>query len=198
MVEEVLRFFPNVPQVVKMLYAKGREVEGRGGKQMMFTWSDRRRSFLPLEVGAMIDNLGVSHGQPIEICQRREYESGEKVTRWTVRLAGDRAGVPAEVAPSNGARPVEGACPGGKAVDNHGSAAGGGTVDRAFGDLVVEAQVQVRGRCAACAGNGFIVGEEGEVLSCGFCAGCGMHHRWIPIGELAELLRASVRGKAGG
>lgn len=199
----LLRIGENAPVIVKLRYPKGREVEGRGGKRLMFTWADGRRSFVPLEVGAMIENQGIRIGQRFEVCRRVDYEGPERVTRWEVRPV-DPGPTPREVAPSNGAgRPGAAAPRRGAAVEIHGSSGekagmdetSGAVLDRRIGDLVVEAQVHVRGMCAACDGNGVVAGEGDQITPCLVCAGTGVHHRWITLGELVEMVRASAGAK---
>lgn len=60
------------PQTIALQYTSGKRVPSRipnAPDQAMYTLSDGRRAYFPLEVGQMIDELRLAPGQPFTICK---------------------------------------------------------------------------------------------------------------------------------
>lgn len=61
-----------VPQTIALQYINGKRVASRisgAADQMMYTLSDGRRAYFPLEVGAEIDSLHLAPGELFVICK---------------------------------------------------------------------------------------------------------------------------------
>lgn len=77
------------PTVISLKYPTGKRVSSRfGADQMMYTLTDGRVGYFPLEVAAEIDSLGLAAGEPFEIC----HHGG---TEWSIERVHER--------PANGA-----------------------------------------------------------------------------------------------
>jgi hypothetical protein len=94
---ELLRLEDNIPEVISLAFATGREVPSNiQGKpaDIMFTLVDGRRTFLPLDAAAQIAHIGVTARQPFEICKMKV---GRK-TDYRIRLMAEGAAATAPTA----------------------------------------------------------------------------------------------------
>lgn len=82
---EKVTFKPNVPQQVALKYAQGRMISGRWGEQVLYTLTDERQMYVPTEVAAQINLLGVNVHEPFCICKRWDGQRGQ-LPRWDVWL----------------------------------------------------------------------------------------------------------------
>ena len=80
-----LTFKPNVPQQVALKYAQGRMISGRWGEQMLYTLTDDRQMYVPMEVASKINMLEVNVNEPFCICKRWNGQRGQ-LARWDVWL----------------------------------------------------------------------------------------------------------------
>lgn len=78
-------FRPNVPQQIALKYPQARLISGRWGEQMLYTLTDDRQMYVPTDVAAKINTLGVNVNEPFCICKRWNGERGQPV-RWDVWL----------------------------------------------------------------------------------------------------------------
>src|SRR5215469_13593748 len=82
---EKLKFTPNVPIQIALKYSQGKIISGRWGKQMLFTLTDGRRMYVPVDVASKINTLEVNVNEPFCICKRWNGQRSQPV-RWDVWL----------------------------------------------------------------------------------------------------------------
>lgn len=83
----LIRFGWNEPVEVSLKYATGKLVEGKFGNSMLFSTTDDRRFFVPVEVGDEIGRLGIHPGEPITITKRESRDGARKGAAFEIRLA---------------------------------------------------------------------------------------------------------------
>lgn len=83
---DIIRFEKNIPvEVPGIKYPGGRPVRSTyGGDQVMITFVDGRRTFVPPIVEDRIKELGVALGEPFVIIKREVTEGRRKMIRWDV------------------------------------------------------------------------------------------------------------------
>lgn len=81
---EIIRFEAGRPETVRLKYATGKEVQGRGGPQFLFTTVDDRIFFVDPEVARSIQQCGVSGDEPVTITK---YKGPKNTVNWDVRKA---------------------------------------------------------------------------------------------------------------
>lgn len=92
---EIIRFEPGRPETVCLKYATGKEVNGAGGPQFMFTTVDNRIFFIDPDVAYSIEKCGVRAGDPITITKTK---GPRNAVNWEIRPADEKA-APAAAAP---------------------------------------------------------------------------------------------------
>jgi len=78
----ILKLEPNVPTELALENPAGLEVQGNYGPQVLFTLTNRRRLYVPLEVGKEIRSLTLAPGQPFTIC--KVQREGQRSFNWVV------------------------------------------------------------------------------------------------------------------
>lgn len=61
---DILRLEPNIPTELALENPAGLEVQGNYGPQVLFNLTNRRRLYVPLDVGNEIRSLALAPGQP--------------------------------------------------------------------------------------------------------------------------------------
>lgn len=85
-----IKFEVNVPRVVALAFAEGKEVESRfGGIQLMFSTTSGERFYVPPIVGEQLRAKGVAANQQIELCKA---QVGNQI-EWRVRTHNELASV---------------------------------------------------------------------------------------------------------
>ncbi len=82
---EILRFNTNMPTEVTLRWDEGKQVEGRYGRQIMYTLADDRIMFVPPVVAGRISELGIKQGEPFEICKAEIRQEDRRWIEWQVR-----------------------------------------------------------------------------------------------------------------
>ncbi len=85
MTNGILRFNTNAPVEVALRWDDGRRVDGRYGEQVMFTLDDERVMYVPPVVAHRIRELGISAGEPFEICKAELRDENRRWIEWRVR-----------------------------------------------------------------------------------------------------------------
>jgi hypothetical protein len=91
---ETLRFQPNVPEVVALAFAEGREVEGRFGNQVMFTLEDDRVMYLDPPVAEKLKELGIRKGQEFQVVKREIVDGKRRSFEWKIEAVKLAAAAP--------------------------------------------------------------------------------------------------------
>lgn len=78
----ILKLEPNVPTELALENPAGLEVQGNYGPQVLFNLTNRRRLYVPLEVGKEIRSLTLAPGQPFTIC--KVQREGQRSFNWVV------------------------------------------------------------------------------------------------------------------
>lgn len=78
----ILKLEPNVPTELALENPAGLEVEGNYGPQVLFNLTNRRRLYVPLEVGKEIRSLSLAPGQPFIITKAQK--PGQRSFEWSV------------------------------------------------------------------------------------------------------------------
>ncbi len=65
----ILKLEPNVPTELALENPAGLEIQGNYGPQVLFNLTNRRRLYVPLEVGKEIRSLSLAPGQPFIIAK---------------------------------------------------------------------------------------------------------------------------------
>jgi hypothetical protein len=98
---EKVQFDTNVPVEVALLYADGRDVEGRFGDQVMYTLADDRVMFVPPIVRDRFVQLGVVAGELVTVCKREVKQGNRRSIQWQVeRLEGSATGETSKATPA--------------------------------------------------------------------------------------------------
>jgi hypothetical protein len=99
---EIIRFEAGRPETVCLKYGKGKEVNGAGGPQFMFSTLDNRIFFIDPDVAWNIEQCpGAANGEPITITRSK---GPRNTINWDIRPA--VAGGRAEPAPAAAPAPV--------------------------------------------------------------------------------------------
>jgi hypothetical protein len=78
----ILKLEPNVPTELALQQPNGMEVQGQYGPQVLFTLTNNRRIYVPLEVGKEIRSLTLAPGQPFIIT--KVQRQGQRSFDWLV------------------------------------------------------------------------------------------------------------------
>jgi hypothetical protein len=81
-VSNILKIQPNVLTELALENPAGLEVDGNFGPQVLFNLTNRRRLYVPLEVGKEIRALTLAPGQPFTILKAQKQ--GQRAFEWTV------------------------------------------------------------------------------------------------------------------
>ena len=84
---EIIRFTTNRPVEVAFRRGGGKRVSGDYGPQMMYTLTDERVMYVPLIVADRIQELGIGHGEPFEICKAEVRDGNRRSIEWRVSRA---------------------------------------------------------------------------------------------------------------
>jgi len=103
---EKLRFTPNVPVQIALKYPQGKIISGRWGEQMLFTLTDGRRMYVPIDVASKISMLEVNVNEPFCICKRWNGQRSQPV-RWDIWLTPEAEKVRAAQETQNAETPLE-------------------------------------------------------------------------------------------
>lgn len=87
---DTMKFEPNVPVEVALVYGKGKVVEAAFGRRVMFTLVGGKTMFLDVGTADKIERLSVKPRQPFFVCKYQE-KRGE-LDRWRVWLPGQESG----------------------------------------------------------------------------------------------------------
>lgn len=79
---DILRFEPNVPEDLVLKFDKGKEVQGQHGADILFTLTDGRIVFVPIETAEEMERLRIRKGLPFRITKRTVR--GSKAFDWKV------------------------------------------------------------------------------------------------------------------
>jgi hypothetical protein len=83
---EIVRFRTNIPvEIPGIKYPRGRPVHNQYGDQVLITFVDGRKAYLPSIVDERIEQLGLKLGEPFAICKREVTEGRRKMIRWDVQ-----------------------------------------------------------------------------------------------------------------
>ena len=83
---EIVRFRTSIPvEVPGIKYPRGRPVHNQYGDQVLITFVDGRKAYLPSIVDERIEQLGLKLGEPFVICKREVTEGRRKMIRWDVQ-----------------------------------------------------------------------------------------------------------------
>jgi hypothetical protein len=83
---DVLKFRTNVPEVVSLAFATGREVTSQfSGDQIMYTLEDGRRMYLPPFVGQEIDRMGIRTHEAFEITKAEVSHGNRRTVEFQIR-----------------------------------------------------------------------------------------------------------------
>lgn len=84
MASTILRFEPNVPEIISLKFSEGKECESKisGDPQLYYTLSDGRSTYVSPEFGDRIRELGIRAGQPIEVVKRQRRG---RPAEWEIR-----------------------------------------------------------------------------------------------------------------
>ena len=78
----ILKLEPNVPTELALENPAGLEVQGNYGPQVLFNLTNRRRLYVPLEVGKEIRSLSLAPGQPFIVT--KVQREGSRSFNWVV------------------------------------------------------------------------------------------------------------------
>lgn len=78
----ILKLEPNAPTELALENPAGLEVQGNYGRQVLFNLTNRRRLYVPLEVGEEIRSLSLAPGQPFIITKAQKQ--GQRSFEWLV------------------------------------------------------------------------------------------------------------------
>lgn len=78
----ILKLEPNVPTELALQQPNGMEVQGQYGPQVLFTLTNNRRIYVPLEVGKEIRSLTLAPGQPFIVTKAQRQ--GQRSFDWLV------------------------------------------------------------------------------------------------------------------
>ena len=83
---QIIRFRTNMPvEVPGIKYPGGRPVQSQYGDQVLITFVDGTKAYLPSIVDARIKELGLKLAEPFVICRREVTEGRRKLIRWEVQ-----------------------------------------------------------------------------------------------------------------
>ena len=85
---EKIQFQTNIPVTVALKFPTGKEVPSPNPAwppQMMFTLADDRRMYLPMQVGEIINGLGLTPGEPIVVCAVEVKKGTVRTREYQVR-----------------------------------------------------------------------------------------------------------------
>lgn len=81
-ISSILKLEPNVPTELALQQPNGLNVEGQFGPQVLFTLTNNRRLYVPLEVGQEIRSLSLAPGQPFMVTKAQKQ--GQRSFDWLV------------------------------------------------------------------------------------------------------------------
>ena len=83
---DTLKLQTNVPEVIALQFADGRQVASQfGGDQVMFSLCDGRRAYLPPFVADKIASAGIQPGELFEICKREIVAGNRRSVEYQIR-----------------------------------------------------------------------------------------------------------------
>lgn len=83
-----VKFQTNVPEIIALAYAQGREVTSQyGGDQVMFSLDDGRRMYLPPFVAAKIYAAGIPAHREFALCKREVTHGNRRSIEWIIEDA---------------------------------------------------------------------------------------------------------------
>ncbi len=78
----ILKIETNVPTELALENTTGLEVQGKYGAQVLYTLTDRRRLYVPLEAGKEIRSLSLAPGQPFIVT--KVQREGQRSINWVI------------------------------------------------------------------------------------------------------------------
>ena len=83
--ESALPFEANTPVQVAVKFDGGRDVDGRYGRQVLYTLADARLMYLEPKAACRIDELKITAGEPFSICKREGKNGQKRTVEWEVK-----------------------------------------------------------------------------------------------------------------
>lgn len=80
-----VRFQTNVPEVIELEFARGKQVSSQfGGDQVMYSLTDGRRMYLPPFVAQKIEDAGIGAHTPFSLCKKEVTHGNRRSVEYVI------------------------------------------------------------------------------------------------------------------